>query len=99
MWPAMGKFRKRPAVVEAVQYTGSNWDEVHAWVKERSPGMSSALLSFDHVIKINTLEGVMDVPPGWWVIRGVKGEFYPCANDIFEATYESVDDAPLTQMR
>lgn len=40
---------------------------------------------------IRTLEGDMTVPLGWWVIRGVAGEFYSCRNDIFEATYEAVD--------
>lgn len=38
---------------------------------------------------IHTLEGVMNARPGDWIIRGVKGELYPCANDIFAATYES----------
>jgi hypothetical protein len=41
---------------------------------------------------IATLEGVMWVKPGDWVIRGVAGEFYPCREDIFEATYEKVND-------
>ena len=41
---------------------------------------------------INTLEGTMYAKVGDWIIRGVKGEFYPCKPDIFEATYEPVDD-------
>jgi hypothetical protein len=39
-------------------------------------------------VTITTLEGVMRADPGDWIIRGVKGEFYPCKPDIFEATYE-----------
>ena len=42
---------------------------------------------------IETLEGRMEAKPGDWIIRGVKGELYPCKPDIFEATYEAVDDA------
>ena len=41
-------------------------------------------------IEIPTLEGVMKASPGDWIIKGVQGEFYPCRNDIFEATYEEV---------
>jgi hypothetical protein len=40
--------------------------------------------------RIGTLEGPHEVTPGDWIIRGVKGEFYPCKPDIFEATYEAV---------
>ena len=42
-------------------------------------------------LDINTLEGVMKAMPGDWIIKGVKGEFYPCKPDVFEATYEPVD--------
>lgn len=39
-------------------------------------------------IAVSTMEGVMEAPPGAWIIRGVKGELYPCADDIFRATYD-----------
>lgn len=45
---------------------------------------------------LNTLEGVMRVSFGDWIIRGVQGEFYPCKSDIFEATYERVADDERT---
>lgn len=44
------------------------------------------------VIKIETLEGVMDASIGDWIIKGVNGEFYPCKPDIFEKTYEAVEE-------
>ena len=46
----------------------------------------------DGALLIATLEGVMKADPGDWIIRGVQGEFYPVKSDIFEATYERVDD-------
>jgi hypothetical protein len=47
----------------------------------------------DGAVEIATLEGVMRADPGDWIIRGVKGEFYPCKPDIFDATYEAVTEA------
>lgn len=87
----MAKFRKRPVVIEAVRWTGSNTDEILAFcitkasVRRLRGGMSP--------IVIETLEGDLTVSPGDWVIRGVKDEFYPCKDDIFRATYEAVDEA------
>jgi hypothetical protein len=80
----MSKFRKKPVVIEAVQYTGDNEQEIWRFCSTAEahndmPG---------HWMLIPTLEGNMVVSPGDWVIRGVKGEFYPCKPDIFEATYE-----------
>lgn len=45
-----------------------------------------------HVLRIETLEGPITASPGDWIIRGVAGEFYPCKPDIFEATYEPVEE-------
>lgn len=85
-------YRKRPVVIEAVQFDGDlqsleglNIAEVTQSLGERS-------------CHIFTLEGVMTATPGDWIIRGVKGEFYPCKPDIFAATYEEVvDDAEGTK--
>ena len=49
----------------------------------------------DGKLGIGTLEGVMEATPGDWIIRGIKGEFYPCKPDIFEMTYEKVEEAKL----
>ncbi len=86
------KFRKKPVVIEAMQFDGSHKsaDEIIGW------SVGSALKCFEpegllsHMI-IDTLEGRMTAVCGDWIIRGVKGEFYPCKPDIFEATYEAVE--------
>lgn len=81
----MAKFRKKPVVIEAVQWTGSNGNEIVRFIT----GLPDAE-AFDETIK--TLEGEMHASVGDWIIKGVKGEFYPCKPDIFEATYEPATD-------
>jgi len=75
------KYRKKPVEVEAVQYTGDNFQDLAEFVgKDLVVGVSG--------IYIRTLEGDMLISIGDYVIRGVNGEFYPCKPDIFEKTYE-----------
>jgi hypothetical protein len=83
----MPKFRKKPVVIEAIQYlhTKASRDEILAFT-----GLESISFSDTQGIFIRTLEGVHTCSPNDWVIKGVKGEFYPCKPDIFEATYEPV---------
>lgn len=77
------RYRKKPVVVEAIQFTGHNDDKCLAFCPKAfdSPERYASLI-------IPTLEGDHRCNPGDWIIRGVKGEFYPCKPDIFEATYE-----------
>lgn len=83
------RYRKKPVVVDAIQYQPhENCREVAAFVGQPFEGCEFAPADSNWVI--NTLEGVMEVNPGWWIIRGIKGELYPCRPDIFEATYEPV---------
>lgn len=87
------KFRKKPVVIEAEQYNGTNSSEIVKWADDHN----STIVEFAHEsdgyrLIIPTLEGDMEVRPGDFVIRGVKGEFYPCKPDIFEATYELVKE-------
>ena len=82
----MARYRKKPVEIEAVQFTGENADEIGHFA-----GLAVSVAGRDHHLQIKTLEGIMTVSSGDWVIRGVKGEFYPCKPDIFEATYEAVD--------
>jgi len=79
----MQKFRKRPLEVKAVLYTGDNDDEI---LKFLLPNVDPDATSFDGTIK--TLEGVMKVSKGDWIIKGIKGEFYLCKPDIFKELYE-----------
>ena len=81
------KYRKKPIVVEAVQWTGSNLDELRAFVPEEF-----RYNKIHQPMGIWTLEGVMTISEGDWIIKGVKGEFYPCKPDIFAESYENVID-------
>lgn len=84
----MQKFRKKPVVIEAVQVTDSTFDAPYP-NPEHVPGVV-----YDPVKRcaaIKTLEGEMRANLGDWIIKGVKGEFYPCKPDIFAATYEPVE--------
>lgn len=81
----MPKFVKKPVVVEAIQFTGFNFDEIESFVG----GDYGKDAEGNHVIA--TLEGAMRVSIKDFIIKGVKGEFYPCKPDIFKATYEEVE--------
>lgn len=83
------KYRKVPVEIEAMQYTLETRDEIIAW----SGCMHTQIGDFGEEyetenLKIRTLEGVMLLKPGNWLIKGVEGEFYPCADSIFRRTYE-----------
>ena len=80
-------YRKKPVVIQAVQWTGANVDDVAALAGDAWPGEVAPNPPADSLV-IATLEGEMRCEVGDWLIRGVKGEFYPCKPDIFEATYE-----------
>lgn len=83
----MAKYRKKPVVIEAIQYDGSNLREIAEFVgTDLSMVDNDINLSLVPVIK--TLEGDMLISKGDYVIKGVQGEFYPCKPDIFEQTYE-----------
>jgi hypothetical protein len=91
------KFRKKPVVIEAMQWDGTVGEST--WVIEwmLSNGGTGRLVEWTDLtwrLHIDTLEGVMRADPGDWIIRGVQGEFYPCKPDIFAATYEPHDVTP-----
>lgn len=81
------KYRKKPVVIEAIQYNGENCEEL-----EEFTGIRMFHFWEDDAIEIPTLEGNHKCSVNDFVIKGVKGEFYPCKPDIFEATYEEVID-------
>ena len=78
----MSYFRKKPVVIEAMKFTGRNHDAILQFT-----GAEAADYVGDD-FSIHTLEGTMKASKGDWIIKGVKGEFYPCKPDIFAATYE-----------
>jgi hypothetical protein len=84
------KFRKKPVVIEAVQWRAYNLDEVLEFLQGEKDCFLSITNPDDFCIK--TLEGMMLANRLDWIIKGVKGEFYPCKPDIFEQTYEAVNE-------
>ena len=82
------KVRKKPVTVEAVRIGWENLEEVCEFVG----GDGMILASPDRIsVHVDTLEGLMVAHEGSYLIRGVKGELYPCKADIFDETYEKVD--------
>ena len=89
----MAKYRKKPVVIEAIQFDGINHNEIREFMGlELSIQTMSGELSVKSTFDIKTLEGVMQAQKGDYIIKGVQGEFYPCKPDIFIETYEKVSD-------
>lgn len=89
----MSKFRKKPVVVDAIQFDGDNQDEVVVWSQELKRAKTDVSQNGDGTLDVETLEGIMHISPRDWVICGVSGELYPCKPEIFAKTYESADGA------
>ena len=83
----MAKYRKKPVVIEAIQWTGENEAEIDLFLL----GHFTKCDDSDSIF-IPTLEGVMEASLGDYIIKGVQGEFYPCKPDIFEKTYEPAEE-------
>jgi urease accessory protein UreH len=88
------KYRKKPVVIEAMHFDGSadSATEIEMWADGDVFMASIATGEHNrHTLVIETLEGQMQAVKGDWIIKGIKGEFYPCKPDIFDATYEPVE--------
>ena len=90
----MKKFRKKPVVVEAEQWLGEEEQ------KERllSEGVIMTIPSLDGSCLVPTLEGNMTCQLNDYIIKGIKGEYYPCKPDIFELTYDLVEEVVLEEV-
>ena len=97
-----GRFRKKPVEVEveAIRWTGDNAEQIKAFVGQRDngecrfllPGEITGAWEHPHVYEDNHRQWIA-VLPGYWVVRGTRGEFYPCDPDAFAETYEEEDGA------
>lgn len=93
----MAKYRKKPVEIEAVQFQGFSPTSGQVILSERPEWLTSEfgnrVLFFGErdTLTIKTLEGEHIASIGDYIIKGVKGEFYPCKPDIFELTYEKID--------
>ena len=77
------QYKKKPVTVSAVKWDGTNLQEILSFTNNKAMMKSNTLI-------IPTLEGTMAAEIGSYIIRGIKGEYYPCRGDIFEDTYEEV---------
>ena len=90
------KYRKKPVVIEAVQWNGVNINEIKNFVGHALDCIVNSIIDLsgkwktEYDIKIKTLEGIHHASKGDYIIKGVNGEFYPCKPDIFEKTYDEV---------
>lgn len=82
------RYRKKTVTIEAVQWTGDNISEICEFTHKEKRD----ILGIWH-LRIETLEGVHIASIGDYIIKGVKGEFYPCKPDIFAQTYEAAEEA------
>lgn len=99
----MPKFRKKPVVIEAelvatlCASAEKNWKALPKWVEEAYERGDILFISRSEGLSVRTLEGHMHAKPNDMLIRGVRGEIYPCKPDIFDATYERADEDFLPQ--
>lgn len=94
------KYRKKPVEIEAIQWYGKHFiGGVPDWISEAidkhmpigiGAEPTGGIMRLGDQIHISTLEGIMIAMPGDYIIKGVKGELYPCKPDIFEMAYEKV---------
>jgi hypothetical protein len=91
----MATYRKRPVEIQAIQFTGTgdSFPLVTEFLGSSHSGNHRWMSCTNDGGFIITLEGEMRFCPGDWIIRGVAGEFYPCRDDVFRATYEPVGAA------
>lgn len=97
----MKRYRKKPVVIEAIQLRWDTWNDVCEFLQSGSQKVDGCYITdegqettevTDRIgCRIHTIEGTMLAVEGDWIIKGVKGEFYPCKDEIFQATYEPVD--------
>lgn len=97
------KYRKKPVTIEAMQFDGTpqSATRIIDWAFEAGDTITYTCPIFatggqfdcrdvNHYLSISTLEGTMQAERGYYIIKGVQGEFYPCKPDIFQQTYEEV---------
>ena len=93
------KYRKKPIIIDAIQYSGLNIDEIKNFTNKNcnieiyDTGYQANVTPPLVKITIHTLEGDLNVTKDDYIIKGIKGEFYPCKPDIFEQTYEPIAES------
>lgn len=85
----MKKYRKKPIEIEAAQWDGKKIDNMYPIAFFKDHDVDWRYYKQENLI-IETVDGPMTVPPGSWIIKGIRGELYACRQDIFEESYEEV---------
>ena len=85
-------YRKKPVVIQAMEFTGDNAQEVTNWISNNGYNCSIEIADLGISLTIETLEGDHIASAEDFIIRGVRGEFYPCKPDIFWKTYQEADE-------
>lgn len=87
------KYKKKPVIIDAIQWDGNNYEEICEFVGMRLK-YNTIEISNDQPSKLHipTLEGIITASVGDYIIKGIQGEFYPCKPDIFEKTYEPLQN-------
>lgn len=80
------KYRKKPVVIDAVQWTGDNYVEIFEFTEDKAYPFEP----HSDTLIVSTLEGEMKALKGCYIIRGVDGTYYPCQDTVFNKTYEKV---------
>lgn len=92
----MIRYKKRPVVVDAIQWIG-DIEEIFDWMDITTDGNGTGLTYVDDGsgshLRVHTLEGSLTVSLFDWIICGIEGELYPCKPDIFNKTYEAVEES------
>lgn len=95
------RYLKKPIIIEAIRYNGENASGIIDWagneIIQELRSRNIGHYKQEDGLLIKTLEGLMRADKGDWIIKGIKGEFYPCKPDIFEKTYDSVEDSGGTE--
>ena len=83
------KYRTKPCEIEAIQFTGDNLQQIEKFAKKDCMGAGFEGDKCIYLL-IETLEGTMKASIGDYIIKGLRGEFYPCKPDVFEKKYELI---------
>jgi hypothetical protein len=82
------RFVKKPVEIDAIEFTGYNTSDIEEFMDRR---LAVTGVNGRVYLNIHTLEGDFLASPGDWIIRGIRGEYYPCKPDIFAKSYERVE--------
>lgn len=97
MDPGPGFYTKQPVTVEAMQFTAETWQQLNSWLAaELGAEKFYFLVSGDTIsLHIQTPEGDRDCPPGYWIVKGTEGEFYPVSPEVFAKVYRKSVTVPM----